>query len=197
MLQHHILASWVYRRWLIDRVVGDDPDLNRYTALMHIMFSTEFKVCVPGDINRHDDGLYLRTLFSEETGTPEEIINEHALLGCSFLEMLVALSERMWYSSTSLEMQTVGDAFYELIFNMDLQNVDDTYVDNDFEEAFERITHACWIVNQRDYLEDGVGGSLFPIPGFTDFDFRETELWYQMQAYISKQDDIFNDNIYQ
>ena len=62
-------------------------------SLLRQLYSKEFVWLVPNDDNRVEDGRDLRYEFLHETGHTRAS-REWLAMGCSFLEMLVALSRR-------------------------------------------------------------------------------------------------------
>lgn len=162
-----------YLTWLYDQV-GDVKDRSRsrtYWNLFRQLYSIEFFWLVPNDDNRAEDGRALR----------EEWANEYRLnldpawrsRGCSFLEMLIALSRRTAFESDG----RTETWFWHLIDNLGLSDCTDRY-SYDQTEVDARI-HA---VIYREYDRNGRGG-LFPMRrAFKDQ--RHVEIWYQMNAYL-------------
>lgn len=100
-------------------------------------------------------------------------------MGCSMLEMLVALGRR-------LSFQMEGESrfwFWTLLENVGLDKFNDRFykTDKQAEEVDEVLQRIIW----RNYAEDGSGG-LFPLK-HPDEDQRKVEMWYQMSAYILEQ----------
>jgi hypothetical protein len=163
----------LYLSWLYSQV-GDVKERNRsrtYWNLFHQMYEIEFIWLVPNDDNRVEDGRGLR----HEWATESRIFPDPTWLarGCSFLEMLVALSRR-------LAFEAEGHAetwFWHLIKNLGLQNCTDRS-QYDHDEVDERINTVIW----RTYDRNGRGG-LFPLR-YARKDQRNVEIWYQMSAYL-------------
>lgn len=159
----------VYLNWLYSRV--DEPGRPSYMKLMRLMFRTKFEWFVAHDDNRAIDGQNLRRefIFSQR---PTGVTDEWEEIDCSFLEMLIALAERMCLQ-LDIEM---SECFWMLLDNVDLLEQDD---DNFDRVAVERTLE---IVNDRTYMDNGVGG-LFPLRN-SGRNQRYVELIYQMYAYI-------------
>ena len=159
-----------YYKWLVKQV---RPKGN-YERLMHILYTTEFAWIVPNDDNRVADGKYLRHRFLDNEGI--ELKPNDSLwmeLGCSFLELLVHMSEQAGFLSD----MAVSEWFYILLVNSELIKFNDEagYDGADVEEILERI---IW----RQYDASGHGG-LFPLNEPRE-DQRHVELWYQLNAYL-------------
>lgn len=162
-----------------------NPD-ESYIFLMKSMHRIPFVSMVLGDENRRHDGTYLRTRYMDELDVtlPLHIRRQQ----CSMLEMLVALSERMYFLQAVEDIwDSPRDTFEELIANLGLGDLTDSaFVDSrlSLSVVFEKIENACARVNNQEYARSGEGG-LFPLrnpePGY---DAVNTEIWYQMQAYL-------------
>lgn len=96
-------------------------------------------------------------------------------LGCSMLEMLIALCHRISFESD----RTAGDWFWKLMQNLELRD----YTDNKFNRQTEEHIDECLdrVIN-RTYEPTGRGG-LFPLAAAMQ-DQRNVEIWYQMSAYL-------------
>src|SRR5689334_4311656 len=80
--------KWLYRQ--VGSVRLRNP-ARTYWSLLRLLFTKEFVWIIPNDDNRVEDGRCLRHEFVEELGI-ENVDYEWMSLGCSFLEMLIALS---------------------------------------------------------------------------------------------------------
>jgi hypothetical protein len=94
-------------------------------------------------------------------------------LGCSFLEMLVALSRRLSFEAEG----EPRDWFWHLMDTIELRECNDRSQWTD-----EEVEAICNKVIFRNYDANGAGG-LFPLQN-PCHDQREVELWYQMSAYL-------------
>lgn len=170
------LPDDLYLRWLYRQVASvrfKDPSRTYWSLLRHL-YQTEFVWFIPNDDNRVEDGRALRQEFLYDSGIDADHINQNWLdLGCSMLEMLVALSRR-------LSFDTDGEArawFWHLLKNIGLDEITDDviFVETNVDEIVDRV---IW----RLYEPNGVGG-LFPLKD-PQTDQTKVELWYQVAAYL-------------
>lgn len=162
-----------YLTWLYGQV-GDVKERNKsktYWKLLRRMYQTEFIWLIPNDDNRVEDGRELRFEWLDE-----ERVNVDPNwwgLGCSFLEMLVALSRRLTFEGEG-HPETW---FWHLIENLDLTDCTDRvrFDMGEIDDILDRVIY-------RTYAPSGDGG-LFPLR-HARRDQRDVELWYQMQAYL-------------
>lgn len=163
-----------YLSWLYSKI-GSTRTRDRertYWSLLRILYTKEFVWIIPNDDNRVEDGRDLRHEFMDDMKY-DDIDPDWMALGCSFLEMMIALSRR-------LSFEVGGEPrewFFELLENLGLYDYNDN---REFsrEEVDEVLDAVIW----RTYAYDGTGG-LFPLrePGE---DQREVEIWYQLNAYV-------------
>lgn len=160
-----------YFDWLI-RQVGSE--YRSYTSLLERLFLKEFLWHIPNDDNRAVDGRDLRLRFLEQRGITDPP-QDWMWLGCSMLEMLIALSERLAHMGDGKPR----DWFWQLIRNLELDQYRGSQV------PIDAINHTLDRVISRHYRPDGHGG-LFPLQ-YPAQDQREVEIWYQMGAYLLEQ----------
>lgn len=161
-----------YFRWLHDQVgfIGKKT----YWKLFKALFRKEFVWIVPNDDNRLEDGRDLRYEFLEErTYLPPDL--EWREMGCSMLEMLVALSRRLNFEKELSERRW----FWEMMDNLELTQ----YYDSENFPA-EKIDQTIEKLIYRTYEPDGRGG-LFPLRNPVQ-DQRYVEIWYQLAAYLQE-----------
>lgn len=165
-----------YFTWLYSQV-GSVKLRNRsrtHWSLARQMHRKEFIWLIPNDDNRVEDGKDLRYEFLEACEI-YETDPDWLGLGCSMLEMMIALSRR-------LSFEADGEPrvwFWHLIEMLDLEQ----YNDRNFDRlAEQRVDEALDQVIWRTYSPNGRGG-LFPLNHATR-DQREVELWYQLNAYL-------------
>lgn len=158
-----------YRDWLRS-IVLDKAHLG-YRNLIDALGSTPFIWLHPLDKNRGDDGHFLRTVFFDLYET--DVIDENY---CSVLEMILSICNRIGYELDNTEKPWVY--FWEIMGNLGLADQDDANFD---EQKVEIILRR--LLN-RTYKKNGEG-SMFPVKNPRE-DFRKTEIWYQMQAYIDE-----------
>ena len=162
-----------YLTWLYSRIgdVEEENPRRTYWKLFRQLYSIEFVWVVPNDDNRVEDGRDLRLRFLEEWHVRAD---QHWLgLGCSFLELLVGLAERLSFEAEGKPRTW----FWELLSNLGLSRYND-YMRIDTE----RIAEVCDRVIWRTYAPDGQGG-LFPLRDPQENQL-EVEIWYQLCAYI-------------
>jgi len=167
-----------YFRWLYSQVISvrlRNP-ARTYWNLLRLLFTKEFVWIVPNDDNRVKDGQDLRYEFleCERLDAVDETWME---LGCSMLEMLIALSRR-------LSFETDGeprDWFWHLLRVLNIAE----YTDNKPCPA-DHVNEILDAVIWRTYSRTGEGG-LFPLKRPTR-DQRDVEIWYQLSAYLLEQD---------
>lgn len=164
----------LYFVWLYGQVgkVEIDHPARSYWDLLKILYTKEFVWFVPNDDNRVEDGRDLRLEFAADEGIAD-VDQSWLQLGCSMLEMLVALSRRLSF---------LGEGEARTWFWLMLENIKlDGYVDAsslDVKQIDKILDKVIW----RTYTARGVGG-LFPLKRTTD-DQRKVEIWYQLNAYL-------------
>jgi hypothetical protein len=139
------------------------------------LYKKEFLWFVPNDDNRAEDGRDLRYEFISVTGTDPS--DDWMRLGCSMLEMLIALSRHLTFLAG-------GDAlswFWEMVENLDIPVavVSDAHYN---ETVADLVDEAMDRVIFRTYAGNGEGG-LFPLEN-PKKDQRSVELWYQLNTYV-------------
>lgn len=168
-----------YLQWLYGQVASvrlRNPS-KTYWHLLRMLFTTEFVWLIPNDDNRMEDGRDLRREFTEDLGIrhPDP---DWMILGCSLLEMLIALSRRLVFEADG--KAGTSEWFWHLIGNLNLANFNDVH----YQEAQhkEYVQHVINDVIWRTYRDDGQGG-LFPLREPRE-DQRTVELWYQLANYL-------------
>lgn len=162
-----------YYQWLIG-LLGDIDLRNNYQKLLRKLFNTEFTWTVSFDSNRAGDGLYLREIFSKDTG-----INFDYDAPCSVLEMMLALAMRcedLIYDPDVCD--SVLTTFMDMLYNLKLDMMDDNYYD---EAEVNRILR---VFLGRNYEFNGNGG-LFCVL-FPSDDFRVKDLWWQANMFLDE-----------
>lgn len=169
-----------YLRWLYHKV-GDvrfhNPD-HTYWSLFQAMYRKEFVWFVPNDDNRVEDGKDLRSVFLSDHGVLRRDVDQDWMrLGCSFLEMLVALSGRLAFEAEGES----AEWFWELLNTLEL----DRYPDGPRFRP-RKVDNIMDTVIWRTYRSDGRGG-LFPLKHPRE-NQQEVEIWYQLNAYLLEHD---------
>lgn len=174
-----------YFVWLYSQV-GTRETGNRaqmYWSLLRLLHKREFvwEDNVPLDENRAIDGRDLRREFLD-TYRGKRITREFLDIGCSVLELLVALSRKLAFEvGDDEEGAATRYWFWTLIGNLGLLECNDEHppAKHILDEILDKMIF-------RDYSPNGAGG-LFPLSKFdpkVDTDQREVELWYQAQNYL-------------
>lgn len=166
-----------YFEWLCSLVDFRGLPGSPYYIPLRVMYETEFKVLIPNDINRADDGVAFRKEFCTEKGYQTDIFNNEKE-PCTVLEMLIGLSDRMaWEMLDSNVDSYIGRWFREILDNLGIRKNTTSY----------QATEIIRIANNREYDEDGIGG-YFPIKmknkQVKNLDEKRLEIWYQMQRYL-------------
>lgn len=165
--------TWLYSQ--ISSVRLKNPS-KTWWSLARQLYTTQFVWFIPNDDNRMEDGRLLRHEFVELHDIRDPDPNWMDL-GCSMLEVLIAISRRL-----SFEVDGEPSVwFWHLMDNIDLFKFNDLLYN---EEARKEIDETLNRIIFRQYDYDGRGG-LFPLRNPTQ-DQREVELWYQLNAYLAE-----------
>lgn len=143
-----------------------------YRHLAAKMMDIPFRARLEGDKNRAADGESLRRRYSD---VPSD--------GCTVMEMLVGLSQRM----TFMDGEDEAYWFETFIVNLGLGWLDDIQWESrphESEEGADRIIRN-WM--DRKFESDGSGG-LFPLD-HPEYDQRDVEIWYQANAYLMEKNE--------
>lgn len=166
-----------YFVWLYSQV-GSVKNRNRsktYWKLLRQLYIKEFtwdEIRMDKDGNRAQDGKDLRKEFLRETNT---VVDQDGWLemGCSFLELLIALSWKLAFEGDG----ELRDWFWDLIQNLGLLECTDA---DPPDESI--VNHILNKVMNRDYSPNGAGG-LFPLKNAKE-DQRDVEIRHQANAYL-------------
>jgi len=165
----------LYFEWLYGQVgsVTNRNPSRSYWTLTRQLYTTEFTWFVPNDGNRVADGMALRIEFMEQYGVDvEETWME---LGCSFLEMLIALSRRAAFQ----DGKPPYEWFWIMVDHLGLRKYSDDRLNRQNDPRIAKVLRR---VNERKYEANGRGG-LFPLKR-PHMDQTEVEIWGQLSAYI-------------
>lgn len=160
---------WLYSK--VGSVKVANPS-RTYWKLLRALFTKEFVWIVANDDNRAEDGRDLRKEFMEEEGVAS-VDDDWLRLGCSILELLIALSRRLEFEAGG----TPREWFWILIQNLGFGLCQDS-TPLDEKKLDEALDDLIW----RTYRADGRGG-LFPLREAQE-DQRDVEIWYQLCAYL-------------
>ena len=171
-----------YFEWLY-RIVAppNTPTYKLYRRLLTRLHDVDFKVIIPRDQNRAEDGISMRHRFALELSDDQRyILSVMDMLDgpCSVFEMMVSLAIHCedFMDDTAYGDRT-GQWFWTMVLNLGLgmmtnDRFDNTYVDEKLD-----------IFLERKYSPDGHGG-LFTIPD-CERDLRDVEIWHQMCWYLN------------
>lgn len=164
----------LYFKWLYSQVENAKLKNPRgtYWRLLRVLHMKEFVWFVPNDDNRLEDGRQLRYDFVEEMHIHEA--DHHWMeIGCSMLELLVAMAKRLEFE----DGKEAGWWFGTMLRNIGLDDLNDAtaWSEQDVIDVLDTVIF-------RTYKPNGRGG-LFPLRR-PDTDQREVELWYQLNAYL-------------
>lgn len=167
----------LYLQWIYGQVASPrlrDPKKTHWNLLKQL-YRKEFVWLVPNDDNRVEDGRALRHRFLREVEV-DQVDRIWMEMGCSVLEMLFALSDRLAFEMD----QRPRDWFWQLIHNLDLTQYNDAWyrASGDPKVIDEKLDLLIF----RNYSRNGSGG-LFPLR-HPKRDQRGVEIWYQMAAYL-------------
>lgn len=183
------LTEKLYFEWLCDLSGIDLEGRESYSKLALQLYESPFYSVIMRDINRAKDGERLRLEYAEEHNLDAAGYSELAEQPCSYLEMLVALSMRMSELTVDGEDDgySVKKFFWEILGNVGLDGLSDSkWV---WDESSEMVNMTLNAISNRWYLTNGKGG-LFPLK-VPKCDQTEVEIWYQMNAYIMENYDVF------
>lgn len=167
-----------YFEWMYNLMCGERFARSiTYRKLFTLLHNTEFVYFIPHDENRAEDGIALRYRYCLDN----ECENlEYCLDGpCSVLEMMVALAIRC--EERIMSDPEKGDRtsqwFWDMIRSLGLSSM----TDYNFDEWTAK--DCIWKFLNRKYSPNGKGG-LFTINRWNR-DARDTEIWYQLMAYLN------------
>lgn len=170
-----------YFAWLTSLVCSDYQQ-RVYSRALRRLHETSFVYSIAGDHNREIDGLLLRDRFCEENGVV--CSNDVFPKECSVLEMMIALAVRM--EDEIMYDPELGDRSAKWFWIM----MENLYLMSETNEVYEKgyVDSRIDIFLNRTYGRDGQCGGLFNVPHHRK-DFRKTEIWYQMNWWLSSLDD--------
>lgn len=166
--------DYEYYEWLTSQI--DIPNEKTYNELFERMHNTEFVWTVPNDDNRVQDGLDLRSEFTNDN--PDDL----NLGGVTFLEVVVALSRRIAFTAGGNKHP--HQWAWTLLKNIGLRKMSDPLGARKSDLVDDILHTVIW----RTYHPDGRGG-FFPLQN-SEYDQTKIELWYQMNLYIAELSDL-------
>ena len=168
-------ALAAYLEWLSAHVT---PNRQRnFQELFYQLYTKEFFIVVANDHSRIQDVHELRHTCFREFGV-KPYVTVDVLGPVSVLEILVALSKRLAYQTSS----DSGAWAWQLMVNLQLNQYSGRISRRLADEIDGMLDRLIW----RQYDSDGVGG-FFPL-AWPQRDQTEVEIWYQMSAYLHEQE---------
>lgn len=175
-----------YFNWIKGRVIKkkfkDAP--MQFNKLLERLFEVEFTYTIPLDYNRYDDGLRVRELWEYEEKLPKHTC-EQITGPCMMLEMMFGLAVR---AEDHLGNPRFGDRtgqwFWYMVRSLELNRYECT------DDGFD-IEYVDSCINRflnKEYMSNGRGG-LFLVYDCEE-DFREIEIWVQLQRFLMVQSDM-------
>ena len=178
-----------YLEWLESFTIDETLDDERrptYQNLLKTLWDIPFKPSVGNDIDRAADGLELRQrynkILAKKAGRGEFYTPDvDCIFGeCRVLEMLVALSMHMYDIMQDMDVyNSVSRWFWEIMANVSFDILDD-------ESWSKRLRCADFVTRITCGIMDGHGHRGCAGGWFYVQNWSETELWYQMHAYLRK-----------
>lgn len=169
----------LYYAWLVDLIDDGRGWSDDYSRVLHELFHTIFTFTVHRDRNRAAEGTDLRYIYAEEIGADPDFWTDFLPVECTVLEMMVALA-RKWDNELMFDVDN-GHRLHEWFFIM-LKNCGlDRYPNRLYDE--DSVHYIIERFLNRGYERDGRGG-LFRTKD-QRIDMRETELWYQLNYFVS------------
>ena len=168
-----------YFVWLYSLVADpsiQDPE-STYWRLLKQLYEKPFVWFVSRDDNRVENGKELRSEFLRQEGLQRNEVDPHWIdIGCSFLELMVAMSGRLRFQIDP-DSSLAYWFWEELMANIGLHDFNDAsnWEHCDVDEVLNRVIF-------RQYEPDGNGG-FFPLK-HPEQDQRGLELWHQLDAYV-------------
>jgi hypothetical protein len=172
---HRLYFNWLAERYGLDESAG-------MLRLGHMLHMDVFQRRVGNDVNRAEAGMALRRIFLDdwaEANIDPRTTNDFMAGACSWLEMLLALAERLDFIYDG----GVKERFIEMCQNLDIFVVA-TRVDPRYDQIDQQLVDTMAnVVDFNQFDPDGRGG-LFPLTKKDHPDQRGVEIWDQQAAYF-------------
>lgn len=177
-----------YVEWLESFTIDERMDSARrlsYHKLIKVLWEIEFEPSVGNDHDRAAEGLELRSRYNDilakKAGEGDfETPDVMAIFGeCRVLEMLVALSMRMYDLMQDMGIyNSVSRWFWEIMENVGFDILDDSEWGSDDEQ---------FVFDICDEIMHGFGRRIDRKGGwFRIDDWDSIEIWYQMHEYLCR-----------
>lgn len=183
-----------YVEWLESFTIDERMDSSRrvsYHKLIMQLWEIEFEPSVGNDHDRAAEGLELRSRYNDilarKAGEGDFVTPDVcAIFGeCRVLEMLVALSMRMYDLMQDMGIyNSVSRWFWEIMSNVGFDILDDDTWNESDEAAFSNeqfVRYSCDEIMQGFGQAVGKKGGWFYVE-----DWDSIEIWYQMHRYLKQ-----------
>lgn len=182
--KNHSYIEWLESFTIDERLSDDRRPTYRY--LLRKLWSMSFYGSIGNDDDRGDEGLELRirynSILAKNSGISlNSIPDTNIIFGeCRVLEMLVALSMRMYDIMQDMGVyNSVSRWFWEIMHNVGFDALDDSvYIESNGDAVVENVVTDILELRER---KSGRPGGWFYVQ-----DWRYLEIWYQMHEYLSK-----------
>lgn len=168
-------AEDLYSEWLVNQVnVIEDRD---YTDLLYELYNIEFYSLVKYDEDRGADGLMLREYWADSIGFKGSLDFRNATV----LEVLIGIAKRIefqLFGSQYIDEWDYKKIFWDLIWNLGLEECSGTLSDYDYDKIDEIVT----LFLERKYFRHKKC-NIFDIEN-DPRDMRKLNIWTQMGLYI-------------
>lgn len=177
-----------YVEWLKNLISNDGKMEYAYSDLLNYLYQYKLNYTelmkIPMDLNRADDGVYLRYRFAKEYGYTNEEIRYGIKENCSMLEFLVALSVKIEENimTDPVYGNRISDWFWNMITSLGLGTMDD------FAFSSMRCDKILKRFEERRYKANGRGG-LFTIDN-PKCDMTSIEIWRQANTFVNGIDNL-------
>ena len=180
-----------YMKWLVETYINNDNHMASRTLLLQALFHTHYRPGVGNDANRGGDGEQLREVyFSNRHLNEDELVIKNALDGLgepNMLEVMIGICLRLEDMTRSFVPDNSPSYWtMRLLDNLNLWTLtDDIYTKiNGSQIVYDTMETLL----NREY--DSFGhGSFFPMRDTKrnrKRDYRNIEIWYQMQAWVGE-----------
>lgn len=170
----------LYFKWLMDLM---EVPTNSFTRLCWMLHRNTFTRSVGNDSNRAAEGIRLRHRFLNDFTHVDIDPRKLNLLmeqECSWLEMLIALSESLDY----LYEGGVQERLLELIDNLGLHKALMSPNDGRYDEVDQDLVDSATTRVDNNLFDANGHGGLFPLETSDYVDQRRVEIWEQHAAYF-------------
>lgn len=151
------------------------------------------------DENRYADGIALRRTYVEEEELDENHLEVEAFLKskkCTVFEMMIGVAKRIEFAKYdhTIQKDRTNLWFMMMLENLGLDKFPDSKSKYDNLNPVDelKVDKIIETMVDRTYDYDG-NGSLFPL-NKAPTDWRKTEIWYQMQGYLTEEREDNDDN---